>query len=817
MRKILTLLTITLTLMSYVSHAQTNSKITGTIVDGSQKIVESSTITLLRAKDSSVAKMSVAGKDGKFAFEDVMKGQYLVSVSAVGHQKAFTNVFEVNEQTPVVNLQTIELIPTTKEMTGVTVVAKKPLVEQKLDRTIVNVEASVSNVGNTALEVLEKSPGVTVDKDGNISLKGKQGVQVYIDGRPSYLSGQDLANLLKSMTASQLEQIEIMTNPPAKYDAAGNSGIINIKTKKNKQFGYNGNITTGYRQGFYPSTNNSVNFNYRNNKVNVFTNLGHYLNKRFQKLDIQRNFKDASTKQITSDFSQTAFLKNQNTYMTGKVGVDYFVTKKTTVGVVLSGYINPSEFNSNNVTNIDSSNIIYRKISKSVTDANDKWKNHSVNANFRHTFDSTGQEISADVDLIKYKSTSFQNLYSGSYNYAEMPTRDKDTLYSSLPQSISIYSAKVDYVLPLKKDAKFEAGVKTSFVKTDNDARYDSLNNGVLVYDNRRSNHFLYNENINAVYVNYSRPLSKKISGQFGLRLENTIAKGKQVTTGDDFKRNYTQLFPTAYLQYTMNEKNSFVLNYGRRIERPDYSDLNPFIRFIDPYTYEQGNPNLKPQFSHNIELSHNYNSFLNTTLNYSQTNDIIQQVIEQNEATQETYIKRANIAKTKQYGLAVSFNKPINKWWTTSVYTNVYYNKFIGIVNNSDVNIGISSLVLQSQQQFKFAKTWTAELSGFFRTKGAEGVMIIKPIGQMNAGLSKQILKGKGTVKLNIDDVLNTNNFKGYSKYGDVDVRFQGTNYRRAFNISFSYRFNKGKLNAGNQRRNGGASDEQNRVKGGN
>ncbi len=269
MKKILTTLLITLTAFGFESFGQGKTgKITGTVIDGNTKTIESATISLLRAKDSSVAKMSVADKTGKYEFDGIPEGKYLVSISAVGHSKGFSEMIEITATNNNVVLKTIELVPQAKSIGEVTVTAKKPLIEQKLDRTIVNVEASVTNVGNSALEVLEKSPGVTVDKDGNISLKGKQGVVVMIDGRPSYLTGPDLANLLRSMSASQLDQIEIMTNPPAKFDAAGNSGVINIKTKKNKQFGYNGSITSGYTQGKYPRFNESANFNYRNGKFN---------------------------------------------------------------------------------------------------------------------------------------------------------------------------------------------------------------------------------------------------------------------------------------------------------------------------------------------------------------------------------------------------------------------------------------------------------------------------------------------------------------------------------------------------------------------
>lgn len=814
MRKILTLLTVAFTTLSFVSNAQLNNgRISGTVIDGSTKTIESATITLLRAKDSSVVKMSVADKTGKYQFDAVPEGQYMVSISAVGHNKGFSETFNISSANAVVTLKTIELVPQAKSMGAVTVTAKKPLIEQKLDRTIVNVEASVTNVGNSALEVLEKSPGITVDKDGNISLKGKQGVVVMIDGRPSYLSGADLAGMLRSMSASQLEQIEIMTNPPAKYDAAGNSGVINIKTKKNKQFGYNGSLTTGYTQGRYARFNEGVNFNYRNSKVNLFTSLNYNRNHRGEDLLITRNFRESSTKDLISIFDQKSFMVNEGHFYSGKIGLDYSASKKTTVGLVLNGFYNPKTWESNTITYIYNPNNVLTNQSKSLSQNDEKWKNFSSNFNLRTVFDSAGQEITADLDYIQYRSASKQPLISSYYDNLGNLTKTPDTLMGNLPQEITIYSGKVDYTLPLKKGAKFEAGIKSSYVKTDNNASYDSIQNGQMVHDYNRSNHFVYDENVNAAYVNYSRPLGKKWSGQFGLRLENTNANGDQLTTGVKFKRNYTQLFPTAYLQYTANEKNSFVINYGRRINRPNYEDLNPFINFLDRYTFEQGNPNLKPQFSHNIELSHTYKGSLTTTLNYSTTTDIIQQVIEQNELTNETFIKKANIATRNQFGISVSAQKEITKWWSGNIYANVSNNHFKGVVNNENISLGLTMAMVQVQQQFKWGKGWGAEVSGFYRTKGIEGVIFIKPIGQVNAGFSKQVLKGKGSVRLNIRDIFSGNTFKGYSKYGNVDAKFTDINDSRAASISFTWRFNKGKLKASSGKREGSASDEQERV----
>jgi iron complex outermembrane recepter protein len=812
MRKMTMLLTV-LTLSIISQAQQLEGKITGQIIDGNQKTIEAATITLLKAKDSSVAKITAAGKEGYFVFENVNAGVYMVSISALGHQKAFSDVFEINEVKPSISLKAIELTPVSKTLSTVTVTSRKPLIEQKIDRTIVNVEAAVTNVGASALEVLEKSPGVSVDKDGNISLKGKQGVQIFVDGRPTYLSGADLANMLRNMTSNQLDQIEIMTNPPARYDAAGNSGIINIKTKKNKQLGYNGSFTLGYGQGRYPKLNESVNFNYRKNKINFFANLGYSYRKTFNDLDIQRKFIEAGTKELRSHFDQQSRIIESSESLNGKIGLDFYASKKNTFGIVFTGFNNPGDFsNSSDVDISDPARVLQSKTFAKTNNAR-KWRNFGTNINFRHVFDSTGKELTADIDYLGYRSSNMQDLINAYYGPTGIPTVTPDTLLGDLPQDIKIYSAKIDYVHPLKGEAKIEVGIKTSFVKTDNNAVYDSLINNQKVRDIGRSNYFIYEENVNAAYVNFSKSFSKKFSGQLGLRVENTQAKGNQVTTGVKFNRNYTQLFPTLFLQYNVDAKNTVGVNYGRRIERPDYSDLNPFILFLDRYTFEQGNPNLQPQFAHNVELSHTFKGFLTTTLNYTNTTDIITDVLEQNTARNESYVKKSNIASQRQYGLAVSAGFPVYKWWNMNVYGNVYNNHFSGVVNNDKITTGATTGQFNLSNQLKFSKGWAAELSGYYRTTSVEGVLKIGGFGMLNAGVSKQVLKGKGSMRFNVRDLLWTQKIKGESRFSNIDATFQQRRDSRVANISFTYRFSKGKVN-NQKRRTGGASEEQNRVK---
>lgn len=804
-------LLLNLTWIAIASNAQQNSpELQGKVIN-KQQPVESAIVSLLLAKDSSVVKTTLADKSGLYRFQQVGSGKYLLQANMVGFEKAYSGPFEWNGSATKM-LPDIHLIAKASGLAEVTVSSKKPLIEQKADRTIVNVEASPTNAGATAMEILEKSPGISVDKDGNISLKGKEGVVIYMDGRPTYLSGPDLVSLLKNTQGSQLDQIEIMTNPPARYDAAGNAGVINIKTKKSKVVGFNGSVTAGYGQGVYARNNQNLQLNYRKNKLNFFGNIGRNERLGFQNIDIDRRFIDGNSKQIVSFFEQITDRGTYNHSYNGKLGLDYYVSNKTTMGLVYSGFNNKGGGYS--VGNIDIFNAQHNLINKTVAiNGNaDSWKNSSLNFNLRHQLDSAGREISFDADYLTYNGNTNLYLNNAYQNNLGQTIAKTDSLLGRLPQVIDIYSAKIDYVHPLKNNAKLEAGIKTSFVTTDANAVYDTISNGVIMRDYNRSNHFVYRENINAAYVNYNKALNKKWNFQLGLRAEQTLAKGDQKTTNVQFNRNYVQVFPTAYIQFAANEKNSFVLNYGKRIRRPDYQSLNPFVEFLDRYTYEQGNPYLKPQFSHNIELSHTFKGFLTTTFNYTKTTDMIQQVIMQDDVKNETFIKQDNIATQQQFGLSVNAFNQYTKWWSGNIYLNVANNQLTGPINNAQVNISATSFMANISQQFKFNKGYSAEISGFYRTESIEGVFRIKPFGIVNIGISKQIMKNKGSIRLNVRDIFWSQRIKGESKYGTVDANFRQFNDNRIANITFTYRFSKGKGAAGPRKR-GGAEDEQSRV----
>jgi len=814
MNKLMLLLTFLFTDLSLASLAQSmNGSITGSVIDGNNKFLESASISLLRAKDSSLIKMNASDKKGRFIFENVIEGKYLVSVSAVGFQNKYSKIIETTSAGGTTGIKSIILETQVHTLNAVTVTSKRPLYEQKPGKTLINVEASPTNTGLNALELLEKAPGVSVDNDGNISVKGKQGVLILIDGKPTYMSGPDLAAYLKTIQSTTLDQIEIMTNPPAKYDASGNSGIINIKTKKGLAKGMNGNANLNYNQGIYGSFNGGVNLNYRDDKLNLFVglNAGNY--EGFNKLSIGRKFYQSDKTTLAGSADQITRIGYAGIYESAKLGLDYYFSKKDVVGFVVNGNFNDNKQNHSGDSYVkgDLGDVRYRL--QSLTDNRRFSNNISTNFNYKHTFDSTGRELTADADFVYYNNKNNTQLNTQSYDALDIKNGNTVILRGRMPSDLNIYSVKADYVQPFKKGLKLEAGVKSSFVYNNSQVAYDR-NSGNEWTPDARSNHFLYDENINAAYSILSKSL-KKWDLVAGLRVENTVSNGHQVTNDSTFKRNYTNLFPNMGVGFNADKKNTFNLSYSRRVARPDYENLNPFVYFIDSLTYSKGNPYLQPQFTNNFEFSHTYNRFLTTTFNYTRTTDIITQLLKQDTEKKATYQTTENFSSMNQLGLTVTANIPVRKWWSVNVYGNVYHNDYKGLYQNDPINLKFTGFTGNISNSFVLGKGWNGEISGWLRGKGPEGLLVINSMGAVNTGLSKQAFKTKGTFKLGFRDIFNTQQFSGFAKYSDVDVKIAGRRDSRQLNLSFNYRFGKKDIPAA-RRKSGGSSEEQNRVKSG-
>jgi len=714
-------------------------------------------------------------------------------------------------------------IDTVKRITlsQVTVVGHRPPIENKIDKTVVNVDASPTNGGLTALEVLEKSPGVMVDNDGNISLKGKQGVKVFIDGKPTYLSPTDLANYLKNMSASQLDQVEIMSQPPAKYDAAGNSGVINLVTKKNKNNGLNGSVTLSAIIARYFKTPNSFNFNWRQGKFNIFGNYGYAWWRGFNDQHGNSSLRENANTPFDRYSIQHTYGRYDDRGQNFRAGVDYFADRNTTLGIAVNGTIDKQWFTSG--TRTDFYDSLHKFVQYNLAQSLNKTPQTHLgfNGNFTRKLDGKGSEWGADADYIFFdtKGTITSNNYL--YNADNIASDAPYLLNGLLPSRIDIYSFKSDYKKVLSDNTTLEAGIKTSDVRTDNNAIYSLYDNTVKTWtpDTAISNHFIYKENINAAYLNWQQKI-KKFSLQLGLRAEQTNARGDQTVKSVSFKKNYLQLFPTAYLRYKTNENNSFGVSFGRRIERPSYQSLNPFRFQLDRYSYEQGNPKLQPQFSNNVELSYNYKGELNISANYTMTTDIISDAVisfkAPGDSNYTTYNTSQNIASQQNIGLSANYSKQLLKGWHLNLFFNAYNNRYKGVVDSTNIDVSYTSYNASFNTQYAFKKGWSAELSGFYYAKNyISGVLLADGRGMFSVGGSKQMFKGKGSVKLNFRDPLYLMSFSGHTNLSKGLTNTHSIWDNRRIVMTFVYRFGK---SAGNQpqRRNGGANDEQNRVGGG-
>jgi len=798
-----------LSMRSLQSMAQAPGKVTGSVTDHNNKAMASANIALLLAKDSSLIKTAVSNSKGEFEIPFSKSGSYLLSYSLVGFEHNYSLVFSLTEGENF-TAKTIGLSPAVSKLQGVTVVAKKPLIEVRADKTVFNVEASINATGSNALELLQKSPGIQVDNNENISMKGKSGVRVYVDGKMMQLDTKDLAAYLKSINSSDMEAIEMISNPSAKYDASGNAGIINIRLKKNKKFGTNGSANLGFVQGVTPKGNGSVNLNYRDKKINLFSNIGGYIGDNQNLLDLYRVQKDTLYDQHSTNI-------NGNKSMNIKAGADYFIDNKNTIGVMATTNFSDAEFRSSSNTQIYyqptnqfvKSLQAYNNIPGSRTNAN-------FNLNYRY-IDTTGREINFDADYGLFRGTgrSYQpNNYYGFNN---------NLLYSiinrnSTPTDIDIYTAKIDAEQKLGK-GKLGYGLKTSFVTTKN--TFDFFNddaNGVPVKILDRSNNFTYKENVNAAYVNYQQQLNDKWSLQTGVRAEQTNSDGNlsraDGTVQDDnrVKRNYLDIFPSAAITWNVNKKNALNLTFSRRIDRPTYQDLNPFENKLDELTYEKGNAFLLPQYTNSIELTHTFMGFINTTAGYSHVKDYATQVTDT--TGNATYVQQQNLATQQILSFNIGAPLPIRKWWNS--YVNVWYNYqlFDGAVGGKAVKLNIPSYGVYMQQSFTLGKDYTAELSGSFNGPNVWGATWrTKSQGGLDVGLQKLMLKKKATVKISATDIFRTNPWTAISDFGGAYIKGSGAWESRTFRINFNWRFGSNEIRKSRDRKTG-LESEANRIK---
>ncbi len=787
--------------------------ISGLVWNEQNKPLAGTVVTLKNEADTTVNTTQVAGQDGSFVFGGLPTGSYVMGCSYIGFQSYRLSHLVLDAAHPLVRLPVIVLQRAAgQSLKEVIISAKKPLIEQKTDRTVVNVDAMILAAGSSALEALGKSPGVYVDANGNIELNGQGGVLVLIDDKQTYLSAADLAAYLRSLPASILDKIELMSNPPARYDASG-SAVINLQLKKNQTAGFNGNVSLSYLQGHFARSNDALNINYRTKKYNIFANLSYSHDAKYTTDDGNRYFFDNSgtLNSVIQLNSQDAYTSNS---WNGRAGMDFFASPNTTLGFVLTGGVRPrnelffySSDQYNGSMQLDSADRGY-------TQGNYQWTNEGANLNFLHKFNADGHRLSADMDYIRYSSNGSQLSPSNFYS-SEGDLTGSSTILNQTPSTVNIYAAKTDYTLPLGGKVEFDAGLKSSLVNTDNVNNWINQSGDVFVPDFLHSNHFIYKENINAAYVSTKKEW-QRWGLQLGMRMENTNASGHQVgnvaVADSTFTKNYTSVFPGVFLSHKLDSagNNTLVLSYSIRVRRPNYQQLDPFLYYQNPYTFSAGNPGLIPAYNHIIQLKYTFKQYFGLSIAYLHIGNGIYNVTQN---TAEVFISRPENFSVNN---SINFNAYANispvKGWDLNANFLVYNLTNKGNVFGQYIDERHTTGEIELSNEFQFSHGWSAELNYFYHGPGNGGQTNTSSLWTISAGIQKKIGKGKCTIRLKAEDIFHTLQNHQTTLSSGANYIHTSESDTQQVGLSLSYHFGKA-ANARKRDDNGSAEDEKGRT----
>ena len=803
------LYTILFTCFTFFWAGAQNAELTGSLLDPEDVPLEFVNLALYSAPDSSLVKVEMSGNDGTFTFRNIPAGIYYVEGTFIGYETLrIPNISLIDGQSR--DLGSLKFESAAVELETATVTARRSLIEVKPDRTVFNVEGTINSAGDNGLGLLRKAPGVLVDNNNNISVLSRSGVLIYVDGKRLPLTGDALTSYLENIPAEQIDRIDIITNPGAKYEAEGNAGIIDIRMKRDKNIGSNGNANLNGSQGRYFTTGASLSGNYRNKKMNVFGTLGAGAGERFNTLDFL-NFQNGLL------VDEINFTRNEFLFGNFRFGTDFFVGKNQTIGFLVTGNRSDNGAESRNKSFIS---LGVNTPIDSILRAN----NSSTGLNANNTFNvnyawNTGKKtLNIDADYGTYNNvTDFQqpNIYYTPDG--ETVTSQNITSYNT-PVSIDIATLKLDYELPLL-GGTFGTGAKFSNVRTANTFEFFNEIGGVDVLNNQRSNDFDYSENVYAAYISYNRKINDKLSLTSGLRSELTDAVG--VLTPFDASlqeppvdQDYLSFFPTVGLTYQLSRVQSLSINYGKRINRPDYNVLNPFRLQMSELSFSKGNAFLIPEIVHNAEIGYTLLYRFNFKLAYSRTLNQITRLIGPDDIDPRAgFITWANLATQDVYSFNTSLPFQINDWWSLFVNGNAsYINNQADYGEDGIVDVQAFTYSFFQQQTFTLPKKYVFELSGYYSGPGVwGGVFLYNPQWALNIGVQKKFFKEKLNVKLSASDLFFTSGWTGSSAFNGLVSEGAGNWDSRRVSLALNYSF--GNKNVKSRKRKTGLEEESKRV----
>ncbi|WP_027392674.1 TonB-dependent receptor domain-containing protein [Aquimarina latercula] len=783
-------------LVPFISVSQVELK--GKVFDESNPIPFANVI--LKDTSDKIVNGGITDDNGNFLIT-VKTGVYKLSVSFIGYESFYKEVSIMDNTV----LEDIILSEEKNELDEIVIVSKKKIVERKVDRLVFNVENNIGTSGGDALDALSVAPGIAVDDD-QITMIGKSGMRVMVDDRIIQLSGEELISFLNSIPAGDIKKIEIITNPPAKYEAGGNAGLINIVYKKGLRDAWNNSTSLTYTQALFPVHVLRNNFTFQKNKTKFLFSL----NASLGDIDVDQ---EAEIFYTDGPWVINTNQKRQSKDLSGRLMFDYELTENSTLGFQYLGKVGDPDVSDtasaeifNNQNTVDSLLISDGSNDRSLY-------NHSANIHYRSKLDTLGRSISVDLDYFEYNSDKDRTIVTESV----LPNNEllgvNFSANNTTNQNIKNYSGKLDIEHPLQK-LNLSYGGKVSILNSKYDTSFFNTITGEPILDPQQSDKFEYDENTQAVYVNASKKLGKKWEGQLGLRLESTQTEGFSRTLNQVNNNDYVQLFPTFYMSYKMNQSNSFSMNYGRRINRPSYSQLNPARFFINSNTFSEGNPFLQPSFTDNFELTHTYKGKSSTGLFFSVEKDGIGVIPSVDNETNNQVINYQNFFTNYNYGLSQFYTFSAFQWWSSQ---NTLY------LINSESEFFNENVNAQVQNGFRFyfatnntfslnkSKTIKAQLNYWYSSPFKKNLFDNSESYKLDFILKFSLLQKSLQVSAGVYDIFDTSPRTMISEINGIRQNYVSRPSNRYFRMSLVYSFGNKKIKVRN--RKFGNEDEKRRV----
>ncbi|MFD1871498.1 outer membrane beta-barrel protein [Hymenobacter bucti] len=778
--------------------AQTTGQVTGRLLDAQQQPVAFVTVLLQALPDTLAVRAAQAGADGRYAFAGVGAGRYRLMATMLGYERYYSSPFELTGGQPSAVLPVAQLRPAAQQLASVQVTGQRPLLEMQGGKLVVNVAASPATAGGTALEALQKVPGLLV-MGNRLSLAGREGLTILLDGRTTHYT--DVVSVLKDLPSSNIERIEVLSQPGAAYDAAGSAGIINIILKKNAEQGTNGTVGLNGGYGRFGKGGATLDGNHRAGGLNVFGSYGYSYRRTYEQLNTDRALAEVGQPRT---YQQQSYQPRTTHVNTARLGADYALSPRQTLGVLLSGYTTRTIVSAENSIAVNEGALgrtDTRSTSRRPTDS------YTANLNYKLALSPQGRALTLDADYSRYITANDTRLTNRLQTNLGAATQQ---LGFEQQTAIRLASAKADYLHPLGTGGKLATGAKISAADIDSQLDFSALAAGGWQPDASRSDHFRYQERIAAAYLS----LDQQVAGvqvQAGLRAEQTHSVATSMALDKTVARDYLQLFPSLSLDKPLTKKLGATLGYSHRIDRPSYQDLNPSIVYLDPYSQQRGNPFLRPQLTNSVQAGLTYQKQPMLLLAYTRTTEAISLATAQQDSV--LYQTTANLGRLANYSATLNFpislGKRVSGYGGTIVYYNQYRSEYLG----GQYDNGQLSATFYLQTKVSLPKGIGLEVSGFLQTAGVNGLLNYRPFGALNLGVQKSFWHDQAQLRLAATDALFTSQQRGTVRYQDLNVRFFNQTESQQVRLSFTYKLGNQALRAA-RKRTTSLDEERGRVK---